>query len=323
MKYRLLNINYKSFLLISINIFLIIFKIYDIKSKWNYINVAYACDNNYYYIMHVSMKSLMINQENNTFVNFFLMVHESIYEEQKIVIDKICKEHTNCKINYFIMSNEFKDITTTGDINCTTSTYYRLLLQKLLPKEKRVLYLDSDTIIYKDLNKLYNYNIKNNYYVGVYEGKPLSKYGKNLRDFINGGTILINLEKLRKDKIYEKMYNFLRKNNASLSYLDQDAINVVCNKKNGFFPVYYVSSGICDETIIKNINKHKFTNTEMIQYFKEPYIFHFIIYKKPWLGIAKNKNNKMICFDFFSRFYEYARKTSYYFEILENFRVYD
>ena len=160
------------------------------------------------------MKSLMINQKNNTFVNFFLMVHESIYEEQKIVIDKICKEHTNCKIKYFIMSNEFKDINTTGYINCTTSTYYRLLLQKLLPKEKRILYLDSDTIIYKDLNPLYNYNIKNNYYVGVYEGKPLSKYGKNLRDFINGGTILINLEKLRKDKIYEKMYGFLRKNNA-------------------------------------------------------------------------------------------------------------
>ena len=50
----------------------------------------------------------------------------------------------------------------------------------------------------------------------------------------------------------------------------------------------------------------------------EPYIFHFKIYIKPWFGIAKGKNN-LICFDFFPRFYEYARKTKYYFDILEKF----
>ena len=68
-----------------------------------------------------------------------------------------------------------------------------------------------------------------------------------------------------------------------------------------------------------NINKlHK---DKLIQALKEPYIFHFKVHIKPWNGIAKK--NRMICFDFFPRFYEYARKTDYYFEILENFRVYD
>ena len=52
---------------------------------------------------------------------------------------------------------------------------------------------------------------------------------KNLKGFINSGAILINLELLRKD------YKFLQVNNGSLLFLDQDAINIVCNKKNGFY----------------------------------------------------------------------------------------
>ena len=101
--------------------------------------------------------------------------------------------------------------------------------------ETKSLYFDCDTLIYKDLTKLYNYNIKDNYYVGQYEGKPLENYGKNLNDFINSGAILINLENLRKDNIFPKIIDFLIFNNQSLLFLDQYAINVVWNGKNGFF----------------------------------------------------------------------------------------
>ena len=53
----------------------------------NYINVAYAFDNNYYYKTHVSMKSIMLNQKNDIFIKFNILVHNSIYIEQKNIID--------------------------------------------------------------------------------------------------------------------------------------------------------------------------------------------------------------------------------------------
>ena len=268
------------------------------------------------------MKSIMLNQKNSTFIKFYILVHENIYDQQKKVIDKICQEHINCNISYLILKNEFKNISNAGFIKRTTAIFYRLLLQKLLPDEKKTLYFDCDTLIYKDLNELYNYNISDKYYTGSYEGGPLTQYGHNLTDFINSGVLLINLENLRKDNIYEKIYEFLTKNNNRLAYLDQDAINVVCNKKNGFLPRFYVSSGVCEPNKFKKLNKEKEKekNDLKIQNLKEPYVFHFKKYEKPWYGIAKN--NKMICFDFFHRFYEYARKTSYYFEILNNFKVF-
>jgi lipopolysaccharide biosynthesis glycosyltransferase len=267
------------------------------------------------------MKSLMLNQNSNTFIKFYILIHQNIYNEQKEIIDTICKEHNNCNITYFVLKDEFKDISTSGFIQRTTAIYYRLLLQNLLPNETKTLYFDCDTLIYKDLNKLYNFDIKNKYYVGQYEGPPLDKYGPNLTDFINSGVLLINLINLRKDNIFLKIYEFLRKNNKNLAYLDQDAINVVCNKKNGFFPSDYISSGVCDSNTLSFLNKEKAKNYKLIKNLKEPYIFHFKIYNKPWFGIAKN--NGLVCYDFFPRFYEYAKKTSYYFEILENFKVFN
>ena len=283
----------------------------------NYIHIAYSFDNNYYYITHVSMKSIMLNQKNSTFIIFHILVSKDIFKEQKIIIDTICKEHNNCKIIYHIMNNEFKEFSVSGfKITKTTATFYRLLLQKIIPNEKKILYLDSDTLVYKDLTEIYNYNIDNNYYVGEFEGNPIKKYGKNLRKFICGGVLLINLDNLRKDNIFEKMLDFLKKNNNSLYYLDQDAINVVCNKKNGIFPKHYISLGYCDLKLFEyKIKKKK--KFELSEY--NPYIFHFKVYTKPWFGITNNNN--LICFDQISRFYEFARKTSYYFEILNNFKV--
>lgn len=142
-----------------------------------------------------------------------------------------------------------------------------------------------------------------------------------MKNFINSGAILINLDLLRKDNIFPKIYEFLKVNNGSLLFLDQDAINVVCNKKNGFFPSYYFGSYLCDLNNIKK-NKKLIYNTKNInQNLKEPYLYHFKIFAKPWYGIARNKNN-MVCFDFITRFYEFARKSSYYLEILEKFKVF-
>ena len=286
----------------------------------NFINVAYAFDNNYYYITHVSMKSIMLNQNSDTFIKFFILVSKDIFDEQKEIISKICEEHLNCNISYLILKDEFKEFNTTGSIKRTTAIFYRLILQNLLLNETKTLYFDCDTLIYKDLSLLYNYNITDKYYIGQYEGKPIEKYGKNLTDFLNSGIMLVNLENLRKDNIYEKIHHFLKDNNGKLILLDQDAINVVCNKNIGFFPSYFISSGICDLNRLKILNREKRSNNNKTNYLIEPYIFHFKFYKKPWFGIAKNID-RMICFDFFPRFYEYARKTSIYFEILEKFQV--
>lgn len=286
-----------------------------IKLPINYINVAYAFYNKYYYIAHVSMKSIMLNQKNNTFINFYILIHENVYNESKSVIDKICQEHSNCNIKYFILKNEFKEFRASY---WTAGAFYRLMLQKLLVNETKCLYFDCDTLIYRDLNIIYNYNNTNNYYIGEYEGYTLKKLGMVIENYINSGVLLINLRKLREDNIFDKIMNFLRTNNRSLTFPDQEALNMVCYKNNAMFPKYFISSGICNINKIKEIKK---LFPEIQKYYITPYVFHFKCYIKPWLGIAVSKNN-VICYDFLTRFHEFARKTNYYLEILEKYKAY-
>ena len=290
----------------------------------NYINVAYAFDSSYQYITHVSMKSIMLSQNRDTFIIFHIMVSSKIKNEEKEVIDKISKEFKNCEIKYYYMGDRFKEINVRGYITWSTAMYYRLRLPDLLPNEKRVLYLDCDTLVYKDLTNLYNYNIEGNYFTGMLEPRDLSYLGLNVNNYINTGVMLFNLDELRKENVSKKIEEFLIKHNYRLLFPVNDSVNTVCHKKNGYFTPEYVQWGFCNENFVnKYINELsiKLDKKEVLKAYKDPYIYHMIGYKyKPWNGIPNYKGT--VCIDPILRFYEMAKKTDYYYNIIEQFKIY-
>jgi lipopolysaccharide biosynthesis glycosyltransferase len=252
------------------------------------------------------------------------MVSSKIKNEEKEVIDKISKEFKNCEIKYYYMGDRFKEINVRGYITWSTAMYYRLRLPDLLPNEKRVLYLDCDTLVYKDLTNLYNYNIEGNYFTGMLEPRDLSYLGLNVNNYINTGVMLFNLDELRKENVSTKIEEFLIKHNYQLLFPVNDSINTVCHKKNGYFSPEYVQWGFCNENFV---NKYidelsiKLDKKEVLKAYKDPYIYHMIGYKyKPWNGIPNYKGT--VCIDPILRFYEMAKKTDYYYNIIEQFKIY-
>ena len=142
-------------------------------------------------------------------------------------------------------------------------------------------------------------------------------------NFINTGVLLINLSELRKDGISQIITEFLYKNIDKIDFPINDSINLLCNKKNGYFSPEYGQFGYCNIDFIENnyINKLKINlNKEnLVKHYKDPYIYHLIgNWNKPWRGIPYF--NKSVCIDPFTRFYEIARKTDYYYEILNEFK---
>ena len=290
----------------------------------NFINVAYAFDTNYHYITHVSMKSVMLSQNKDTYIIFHILVPSKIKDEEKKVIDKISLDHQNCEIKYYHMGERYKEINVKGYITWSTAMYYRLRLPELLPKEKRVLYLDCDTLVYKDLTKLYNYDITGKYFTGMLEPRDLSYLGINVKNYINTGVMLFNLVELRRDDIPQKMEKFLIKYNFRLLFPVNDSINTVCHERNGYFSPEYVQWGFCNEHLVNKYIEElqiKVDKNEVLKAYKDPYIYHMIGYKyKPWNGIPNYKGT--VCIDPIARFYEMAKKTDYYYDIIEQFRIY-
>ena len=314
--------------IIIIILILYLLYIYFERNKYrNYINVSYAFDGNYHYITHVSMKSLMLSQDKTTFINFFMLV-SNLNDEQKEVINRIGLEHNNCKIIYIDMGDQFKELFIQKDIMAVWSTanFYRVKLQDLLPNEHKILYLDTDTLIYKDLTKLYNYDISGKCYVGMPEYKDIYYFlqykEKKFDNFINTGVVLCNLDELRKINFSSKFQEFFNKYNKKIKFPVNDATNYLTHEKNGFFEPEYVVIGFCNENEIYKYYKRmplKIDVQEVIKSYHDPYVYHLITKVKPWRSIPYIDG--IVCFDPMIRFYEMAKKTVYYYKILELFPV--
>jgi lipopolysaccharide biosynthesis glycosyltransferase len=319
------------FKIITFIFLMFLFLILDNKIEKNlfklkdYINVAYCFDNKHIYITYISMKSIMLSQNKNTFINFYLLV-SAISDIEKEIIENINEEHKNCKLKYLEIGDQFKDLNIPRDI-WSTPMFYRILLQDLLPNIDKILYLDTDTLIYKDLNKIYNYNITGKYYVGMLEKwhfykQYFKKFNVKFTNFINTGVLLCNLEELRKGNISEKIKNVLIKYNKQLEFPINEALNYVTHEKNGYFSEEYVVIGFCDRNQAFSYYKDseiKLNNTKVLNSYEDPYIYHLIIYSKPWIKI--HYYNGKACLDRITRFYEIARKTKFYHKIFEKYPI--
>lgn len=126
------------------------------------------------------------------------------------------------------------------DTRLTDFTYVRLLLPQILSSYNKCLYLDGDVLCRGDISELLNTNIE--YFGGCLDidtEQHLKESG--IKNYINAGILLLNLENLRKD-------NFLNK-----------ALTFDCNSK----PIY--KRHWChDQTIINELyqNKIKILNSK-------------------------------------------------------------
>ena len=152
--------------------------------------------------------------------------------------------------------------------------------------------------------------------------KDFKKVNAKFNNFINTGVLLCNLEELRKGNISEKIKNFLIKFDKKLGFPMNEALNFVTHEKNGYFSEEYVVIGFCNRneafTYYKN-SKIKLNNTKVLNAYEDPYIYHLIIYSKPWKKIQYY--NGKACLDRITRFYEIARKTKFYHKIFEKYPI--
>ncbi len=291
------------------------------RSKTNSVNansvtipVAMASDNNYVYPTIVSITSILENANKNTKINVYLLHPEDFKNENKEKISTLQTKYKNFKIEFINMGNKFKDAKT--DERIPTASYYRLLLSSLLPDVNKIIWLDGDTITLKDLSEMYKLDMSDYYYRGFLDWSPDTVKNFNVENdhYICAGVMLINLDKLHRDNMEEKFYNFINENNDKLIQHDQTVINVVCYENIGILPPQYGTFNISDELVSPYVNqlkaKDKYTLEEVLNARENPEVLHFVW--KPW---------KDVNVPFSNIWFEYAKKTLYYDEILKKYNL--
>ena len=273
----------------------------------NYISISFCLDNIYFLNTYVAMISILDNKNYYTYISFYMIVTKDFKKENIDLISSLYEQYDFFNIT-FIKTNLFKKVITFRYI--TKSAYYKLMLADLLPQLNKIIYLDSDIIVYKDLFNLYNHNFNNNLILAA----PIFGtyiFNNNTKSY-NTGILLFNLQKMREINFTKKVKEILNNGYRDTKYHlhDQAILNQFFSEYIGDLELDYNSR----INLFKYNSKYYITNKEYSNYFNlinsenHPYIYHFTGPYKPIKYKIKNSGD----------WWYYARKGKYYQKIIGN-----
>lgn len=176
------------------------------------INMVFTSDINYVLFTKVAIKSAIVNKNKDSIYNINILCVD--------LPDSQCKSFETLKtenVNIYTKPLKLNSIAHIGnypmDHYVTRADLFKFLMPDIFQDLNKILYIDSDVLILKDLSDLYNTDVTD-YYLGAVR-KNVSPYiwvnlFKNIYAQIeithyNCGVMLLNLDKLRKDNIKEKL----------------------------------------------------------------------------------------------------------------------
>lgn len=276
-------------------------------------NVVTALNKKYIPYTTVMLLSLGMNSEEN--VDAYLLNNElsdiDIQEMQDILSAYGVTIHP-----VSVDRSNFSDLLPRTE-QWSIETYYRLLMTDIMPDNiDRFLYLDGDMIINKSLKELYYLPFEGNEIIAAYDKSGLNlpeSYGpknnemlaeayQNGYRYFNAGMMLINLAEIRKNYSFQTYVDAFKAWNYQMEAPDQDILNWVhwkkvgyvdCQKYNLFARIAH-NAGITYDEVKEAVS-----------------IVHFTGYK-PW-------ENGNVHFDIEKLWWDYAKKTPFYHELMEAF----
>ena len=291
------------------------------------LNICMALDDNVIYQTLTSMTSALENNNNekNILVYNLLLSHD--FNKENIQIFESLKRNYPVIINYYIIPNIFDAFKKWKQK--TYCHYYKLFIPILFPYLEKILYLDSDTLIFRDISELFFVDFNHNYILGsqATDKNIKKKFKINVKVYINVGVLLFNIKKIRKhNKDIELLY-FTMKNSKKYKYPEQDSLNIIFNPNIGLLPYKY---GIRIIDSLETYRKHleplynkKYSINEIKNAILKPAILH-LTYCNPKVWKRKTKSlykKDTICKKYQKEFYFYAKKTKYYSEIIKKLYI--
>ena len=189
------------------------------------INIVYTPINHYYYMLYVSMYSVIINNTNNN-INFYIL-HDKTFEKEYIKGLKSFEKYKNCKSINFIEINQAEN----SYIDNFGHSLYCLQLPNLINEDK-ALFLNTLDIVNTDLSEVYNMDISDFACAAAEYTQEAKNVNINTdRNFVfSNSFMLINLDNWRKNNYYKILTSqeFLQsniKNNKRL--LEHETYNIL------------------------------------------------------------------------------------------------
>jgi len=273
------------------------FEIFD-KRQGHYIMrklpIVFNFNESYVVQAGVCITSLLENINKDFFCDIFIM-HSSnrLTEQGKRKIISLKNIYKNCDFTFLDVKDSFKDIDINTSGTVPIDAYFRLLISEYIKNYDKVIYSDVDIVFTKDISSVVNIDVSNYYcaavcadFIGKYELDYINSLGLEEKNYVNSGFLLLNIDKIRKEDVFNK--KILPLLNRSYLFQDQDIINLAF--KGGILNISQKYNYIT--------SKSKYNNTYLSI---DPAVFHYVEHK-PW--------NDLVPFN--DIWWEYYRKSIFF-----------
>ena len=257
----------------------------------NNISIAFCIDNNYILNAYVSLISILENKNYNTYISFYILISKDFHKKNINLILSLYEQYDLFNITFYRMDNRFDKVKMFRYI--TKSDYFKLSLGEYLPNLNKIIYLDCDVIVYKDLVNLYEHNFNDYLLLALptfFRNKLISK-----DIYYNGGVLLLNLKKMREIEFNKKVLEILDSGFSDIynKWNDQAILNKFFYEYIGILePEYNSKLGLFAMNSRYYINKNDYFNlTHLIYSEKYPSIYHFTGEYKPFEIKRKNSDD--------------------------------
>ena len=225
--------------------------------------ICLTTDDRYIYDCAVSIRSLIANSSNEN--NYDIVIaYNSLSKENRTLLHSLGKENNNVSIRFLFIGRLLTDSALQSHGYYGVTVYYRLFIPLIYRNYKKVIYLDSDTILERDVAQLYNTELGNHWVAACRDygvmvrvrqgGRESEEYHTGdlglphgSADYFNSGVLIFNVDAFKQNNLFaaflEHMQSQRKKVFASRKvkswvdirvgplflFPDQDILNIVCH----------------------------------------------------------------------------------------------
>lgn len=289
--------------------------------------VVFAADNAYAPMVTTTIESMLANAS-TAYLYDVVVLEKDFTPENKEIMQVHFARQANARLRFVNVQGLVRAYNLqTNNEHISVETYYRFLIQQVLPGYDKVLYLDSDLIVRGDVSELYacelgdnlvaavrdidfagNLDIKNAQ--GEYERRAYARDVLHLEhpfDYFQAGVLVLNTRAMRALHPIDTWLGLASE--STYIYDDQDILNAECQGRVLYLDPSWNVMIDCAGRIKKVF---AFAPADMFDAFmrayREPRIVHYAGFEKPW-GSGGCDRDKL--------YWHYARMTPYYEDLLE------
>lgn len=289
----------------------------------NVVPVVLAANEKYVPILYTCCQSIVEHSTDQHQYELYIFHTDIALDSQKLFKEYL--ERENVHFTFVDVGKQVHGYVLQAKQHITTETFYRFLILDILKSYSKVVYLDADLIVCRDIAELYQTKMGDNLIAATldadFAGQCNMKTG-DMRDYcretlkiedpftyFQAGVLVFNLEEMRK---VTSVKNLLEMSDTGIyRFSDQDILNIVCKGRVTYLDMAWNLIFDCDHfrwhSVIKYAPYRFLDAYEQAR--KDPYIVHFAGFLKPWMRPSE---------DFGYTFWQVARRTPYYEQILQN-----